>query len=93
MNSFKYNDGNLNKYKSNNKLKQKMIHRFNDKLFSILDNIIKEDYKIADVGCGEGFITEQIAKRYKNAEIEGIEYTEEALKIAKDRNSEPTPKS
>lgn len=71
MKNFVYNKGNFDKYNSKNLLKRTMINRFNNKLFSILDTIIKEGNSIVDVGCGEGFLTEKIAERYFNTCVLG----------------------
>lgn len=89
---FTYNDGNLKKYVSKNKLKQKMIFNFNKMLVNIISKEViartngNSTVKVADVGCGEGFITNLIYENIKGIELIGIEYTKEALEIARKNN-------
>ncbi len=40
--------------------------------------------KTIDVGCGDGYITSQIAKKFK--EVVGVDISKEAIKIAKKKN-------
>lgn len=89
---FTYNDGNLKKYVSKNKLKQKMIFNFNKMLINIISKEViahtndNSTVKVADVGCGEGFITNLIYENIKEIKLIGIEYTKEALEIARKNN-------
>lgn len=88
---YKYNRGNYDKYTSKNILKRKMVDNLNKKILDEIQKIAKENtnrkIKLLDVGCGEGFITNLIYDNIDNVEICGIEYTKEAVDIAKKLNS------
>ena len=87
-----YHSGNYKKYISKNLLKRKMIEKFNLKLVSVIKEILdnlelrNRDAVILDAGCGEGFIDHVLFKNFSGIEIKGLEYTEEALCIAKKMN-------
>ena len=87
-----YNPGNYEKYMTKNPLKRKMVERLNEKIVSYIAELCttigkeKEVVKILDAGCGEGFITDLIYQNVKNVQITGLEYTEEALEIARSMN-------
>lgn len=87
-----YNSGNYDKYMSKNPLKRRMIDRLNKKIVSNLKEMVKDivveesKIKILDAGCGEGFITNLLYNNLKNAEFTGIEFTKEALEIAREMN-------
>lgn len=85
-----YNTGNIEKYRSKNPLKRAMVERLNKKILDSLDNMIgsKGALKILDAGCGEGFVDRLLVDRFSNIEITGIEFTHEAIEIA--RRSNPT---
>ena len=88
-----YNPGNYEKYMTKNPLKRKMVERLNKKIVGyvqqICEQIREKDkdkvVKILDAGCGEGFITDLLAR---NVELIGLEYTREAIDIAKAANQE-----
>lgn len=97
MESFVYNTGNYDKYCSKNFLKRWMVTRLNSKILNLLTECInkitieeKRTVKILDAGCGEGFISNLIFSNIPNVEIVGLEYTNEALKIARTLNKEIT---
>ena len=46
---------------------------------------LKEVNRIIDIGCGPGNSTEQLAKRWKNAEVIGIDSSSNMIKQAKER--------
>lgn len=87
-----YNPGNYEKYMTKNPLKRKMVERLNEKVISYIAELCatigkeKEVVMILDAGCGEGFITDLIYQNVKNVQITGLEYTEEALEIARKMN-------
>lgn len=83
-----YNTGNIEKYKSKNPLKRSMVERLNYRILDIVGNIInnKADVRILDAGCGEGFIDRLIIDRYPGVRITGLEFTKEAITIAKATN-------
>lgn len=87
----KYNTGNYDKYMSENPLKQKMVQNLNGKILDQLTRLVKalrgKDFvKILDAGCGEGFIMNLMSANIQNAEIVGLEYTKEALDVARKMN-------
>lgn len=92
----RYNSGNYEKYMTKNPLKRKMVERLNKKIISyvqqICEQIREKDkdkvVKILDAGCGEGFITDLLARNVENVEIIGLEYTREAIDIAKAANQD-----
>lgn len=88
---YKYNRGNYDKYTSKNILKRKMVDNLNKKILDEIQKIAKENanrkIKLLDAGCGEGFITNLIYDNIENIDICGIEYTKEAVAIAKKLNS------
>lgn len=85
-----YNPGNYEKYMTKNPLKRKMVERLNEKIVNHIARLCaeadKEKVKILDAGCGEGFISDLIYRNVENIQITGLEYTEEALKIARQMN-------
>ena len=91
-----YNPGNYEKYMTKNPLKRKMVERLNKKIVGyvqqICEQIREKDkdkvVKIMDAGCGEGFITDLLARNVENVELIGLEYTREAIDIAKAANQE-----
>lgn len=91
-----YNPGNYEKYMTKNPLKRKMVERLNKKIVGyvqqICEQIREKDKdkvdKILDAGCGEGFITDLLARNVENVELIGLEYTREAIDIAKAANQE-----
>lgn len=54
---------------------------------SILKEIKWRNKKVIDVGCGTGYFAYQVAKRGGN--VLGIDYSEEAIRIAKERYQHP----
>lgn len=91
-----YNPGNYEKYMTKNPLKRKMVERLNKKIVGyvqqICEQIREKDkdkvVKILDAGCGGGFITDLLARNVENVELIGLEYTREAIDIAKAANQE-----
>ena len=98
MNEFEYNTGNYDKYNSKNPLKRWMIKRLNAKILAFVEEYtikaagVSENgtIKVLDAGCGEGFISNLIYTNIKNVEVVGLEYTSEALKIARELNENIT---
>lgn len=54
---------------------------------SVLKEIKWRNKKVIDVGCGTGYFAYQVAK--KGGNVLGIDYSEEAIKIAKERYQHP----
>ena len=90
-----YNTGNYDKYMSRNPLKRLMVSRLNSRILGLVRNAVEEQrkdnthfpVKILDAGCGEGFISGILFSNLSGVQITGLEYTDEALKIARSMNS------
>ena len=83
----KYNTGNYEKYMSKNLLKRKRIEKFNQRIIDIVKSSIdKDNYSILDAGCGEGFIDHLIFENFPKVRITGLEYTSEAIAVARKMN-------
>lgn len=96
-----YNTGNYDKYTTKNKLKRKMISRFNSRISMIVRKSARRiltsrrkagssgKLRVLDAGCGEGFMSRFILEKLNGkAEITGLEYTSEAIETAKKMSSD-----
>ena len=97
MSEVEYNSGNYDKYNSKNPLKRWMVKRLNAKILTFLNDYIKtagvpenREIRVLDAGCGEGFISNLIYNNIKNVEVVGLEYTSEALQVARELNENIT---
>lgn len=64
------------------------VNIFFDKALNFLvenTNLRKKNPRILDVCCGTGILTESVAKKYPAAEIVGVDFSNEMLKIATER--------
>lgn len=80
-----YNRDNYKKHTTKNLLKRKMIRRLTARLCDTI-SVLAEQYqnvRILDAGCGEGFVATLIRERLPDAEFLGIDFSEEALEVAK----------
>ena len=59
------------------------IKKYQEK-FTIKHSKIR--YKILDVGCGNGFTLSEIARKFNNLELSGIEFTPELRSLANKKN-------
>ena len=97
----KYNTGKYDKYTTQNPLKRKMISGFQNKTAVLIKDTADrirtsrgsegnaERLRILDAGCGEGFMSRFLYERLDGkADITGLEYTAEAIEIAKKMNSD-----
>lgn len=50
--------------------------------------ISNSEYKVLDIGTGTGYLSFEIAKRYKNADVTGLDIVEETLKINQNKAME-----
>lgn len=85
-----YNTGNYDKYMTSNPLKKKMVNNLNSRIIGIMGKLLSKPekvYRILDAGCGEGFISNLIFNNFRNVEITGLEYTSEAVRIARSMNN------
>ena len=90
-----YNTGNYKKYTTKNPLKRKMVENLNARILEIVKDTISgfdkpagERVSILDAGCGEGFVVNLLCQNLDGgiAGICGLELTEEALDIAREKN-------
>ena len=61
---------------------EKLNPAYNRKIKKIFENIPKDVKNIADVGCGKGVITNELAKEY---DVVGIDWSKNALKYVKNK--------
>lgn len=85
-----YNRGNLEKHMTKNPLKRWMVHKLNEKIVDCISKYtsLLEDKTptILDAGCGEGFIDVLLLKSLVNVNVVGLEFAEEAIRIAREMN-------
>ncbi len=87
-----YNEGNFAKYTSKNPLKRMLVDNLNRKIVAQVAHMAapvskgRKPVKILDAGCGEGFIDKILRERIDDIEITGLEYTSEALTVARAMN-------
>lgn len=72
---------NFEKHTSKNPLKQFFFKRFEDDLISLLAPL--DPKKILDAGCGEGFTLSRFYELKIGYSLEGIDASEDAIKIGK----------
>ena len=78
-----------------NPLKRKMVKRLNKKIVGYVQQICEQIegkdkdkvVKILDAGCGEGFITDLLARNVENVELIGLEYTKRSDRYCKSGKS------
>jgi 2-polyprenyl-3-methyl-5-hydroxy-6-metoxy-1,4-benzoquinol methylase len=50
----------------------------------IIDKIKQEQFtSLVDIGCGDGRLTKELREEFKNQEVDGIDYSEKAICLAK----------
>lgn len=50
----------------------------------LIDKLKQEKFQsLADVGCGDGRLTKELRKEFSHVEVEGIDYSEKAIRLAK----------
>jgi len=75
---------NHGKYITSNPLKRVLIKNFQRALFSMLPS--ERQIKLADLGCGEGFITNYLLHKNPHLQIYGYDINEGVLKLAQKSN-------
>ncbi len=79
-----YRGGNLyNKYGSKNPLVKILMDKFLKDFDNCLDSIDAICINVLDVGCGEGYLTAHIKEHNRYIDIEGIDYYDHIIEIAK----------
>jgi len=72
------------KKKLQNPVKSTSLDPYGIKSFEVLDKYIEQsDKKILEIGSGTGRFCIAIAKKYRNKEIMGIDYEDNAIKLSK----------
>lgn len=86
-----YNTGNLEKHITKNPLKRMLVNRLNEHMLSDIGNYISKSNSkvyILDAGCGEGFTDQLLMRNFPEVNITGLEYIDEAIRIARKMNPE-----
>lgn len=68
---------NYKKYTSKNPLQKFLINNFFKSIEEMIDGLKVES--VLDVGCGEGFTLDRLSKLKKFKELEGIDFSKEAI--------------
>ena len=86
----KYNEGNIGKYKTKNRLKRIMVERFDNRLLEIIGELSSSESlcTLLDAGCGEGVVANIIATKFPKIKLTGIDGASEAVRYANDNFSE-----
>lgn len=82
---------NLKKYQTQNPVKKFLIENFKETFLHVLESETflrngSATGQVLDLGCGEGFIIDLLSKKYTQLKIEGIDFSEEALKITREKH-------
>lgn len=67
-------------------MKRALVYRLNHKILSVVSKVLQDPskrYRILDAGCGEGFISMLLVKKFPNAIVTGIDQSQEALEMAR----------
>ncbi|MEX2007361.1 MAG: methyltransferase domain-containing protein [Candidatus Levyibacteriota bacterium] len=75
---------NYSKHASRNPLQRLLINNFYSELLSIAKSL--EPVSILDAGCGEGFTLVKLIENGIGKKLEGVEYSEIAIKLSKKIN-------
>ena len=70
---------NYKKHTSNNPVQKYLIGNFKRELFICLNGL--DINNVLDAGCGEGFVLSEFRKRNIGKQLEGLDYSEDALEI------------
>ena len=79
---------NLQKHTNANPLHRWLLGRFHQTLATLVEAVLAERRtddaaQVLEVGCGEGFVTNYLSKRFSSARFTGLEVRREALSFAK----------
>ena len=81
--------GNKQKYLSNKPLMRFLNNKLKRDIILTLKNLNLNIKNILDIGCGEGFITSEVAKNFPKTKITAIDPKEQYLNYAKKFNNLP----
>lgn len=74
---------NQKKHESRNPVQRAVIAKFHDKAVELINRA--KPATILELGCGEGFVLDAVAKAGVTAELTGVDLNERAVKIARER--------
>lgn len=74
---------NEKKYASKNPLKRLMLHSFQNRILALAKKEIFPRCKIADIGCGEGFISSMLWHNFADIQLFALDYDAQAIAKAK----------
>jgi 2-polyprenyl-3-methyl-5-hydroxy-6-metoxy-1,4-benzoquinol methylase len=74
---------NQKKHESRNPVQRALIRAFHDKAIELINRA--RPTTILELGCGEGFVLSALADAGIDAELTGVELSERAVRIARDR--------
>lgn len=79
-----YNTGNIDKYRTNNKLKRAVIEKFDRKIIYLISTINEKEElsSLLDAGCGEGIVANMISENFPKLKVTGIDGAKEAVEYA-----------
>lgn len=72
---------NYRKHANSNPIQKALINNFYRELFKLIKPLKPES--VLDVGCGEGFSLKKLEERKIGKVIEGVDYSEEAIRLGK----------
>jgi len=71
------------KYHSSNPIYKRLMSEFLKNLLAyISDNSNKQDIKILEIGCGEGYLAYELSKQKENISYQGIDLDTEIIELA-----------
>ena len=74
---------NEKKYFSKNPLKRLMLRSFQKRILTLAEKEILPQSKVADIGCGEGFMARLLWNHFPNLQLTALDYAAQAIAKAK----------
>lgn len=75
---------NFQKHTAGNPIQRKLIDRFHHVLMSKLGELAPASF--LDAGCGEGFVTEIIARQFPGLPVTGFDFNAPSVELARQKN-------
>jgi len=73
-----------NRYSASYPSNREIIQMIGERLFERLDLVTITPERILDIGCADGYFTDQLEKRYKKAQVLGIDISNKMCQQAQD---------